>query len=633
MFDVIQNFSQSVNRLSQAINRKFFVLAAVAVALMAIPTFLDVCFRLFFSRSVLGAIELVEFLQVVLVFGALAFVQDKRGHIKVTLVFDKLSAPVQACLHFFTSGSSLILFGICTLFLWNMGMEKWQGNEASMMLGIPVAFFVFFATLGAALLTFSLLGEWLDSLNTLLQKRQFFLLLVGFVFLVVMVSLPFLLKGTPLAENLLVLGSVGMAFLMLLLVLGMPIGFAMAAVGYMGMIALYPNMNSANSMLGLTPYAVSANYVYSVVPMFILMGELATHSGISRDLFHATNVWLGNLPGGLAIASISGCAGFAAVSGDSMATAVTMASVALPEMRKHNYDPGLACATLAAGGTLGILIPPSTGFIFYALVTEESVGKLFVAGIIPGILMTALFIAILYFYAKRYPHLAPRGEKTTFSAKLDALRGVVPMVALIILILGGILAGYFSPNEGGAVGAVGTLSYAVARRRLSWCSLFEALKSTAFITASLLIILIGVGLLSYFFAATALPFELADLIIGMEANRYVVLLAIVVLYIVLGCLMNVLPMILLTLPAIFPTVVSLGFDPIWFGVVTVILMEMGQITPPVGINVFALSTVATDVPMASIYRRILPFFFGMLTLVLILTLFPALATWLPELLF
>jgi tripartite ATP-independent transporter DctM subunit len=354
------------------------------------------------------------------------------------------------------------------------------------------------------------------------------------------------------------------------------------------------------------------------------------YSGVSRDLFTAANMWLGRFPGGIAVASVAGCAGFAAVSGDSMATAVTMSSVALPEMRKKNYEPGFACATLAAGGTLGILIPPSAGFIFFSLVTDVSIGRLFVAGIIPGIMLAGIFVVMVVIFALRNPHLAPPGDSVALLEKILSLRKITVMIGLIILVLGGILSGAFTPNEGGAVGAMGTLIYAACARRISWAQVWKSISTATAVSAQLMLILVGVGLLGYFFAATHLPFKLSAFVVGLDANRYVIFACIVLLYIVLGCLVNVIPMMLLTMPAIFPSIEALGFDPVWFGVVTIILLEMGQITPPVGINVFALASIAKDVPMVSIFKRVVPFFFAMLVMTLILTLFPELATWLPE---
>ncbi len=622
----------ALSRASIKINRVLFALAAVFSALMAVPTVLDVLYRWLFSRSIPGAAEMVEFSMVILVFGALGFLNDKRGHIRVDLIASRLPKSAQAGLELFSSLCGVVLIAIMTWCLLENGWSKYVNTEVSTMLGIPVYIFAYFAALGAATFALALLAQFVEVLGSMLREKRWVALVISLACGVIILCLAVVVKDSSLMDNLLALGSLGMALLLALILFGMPIGIGMALVGFMGMVILYPNMESAFAMFGITPYNTGSNYLYSVVPMFILMGELASYSGISRDLFNAAAVWLGRLPGGLAVASTSGCAGFAAVSGDSMATAVTMASVALPEMRRKKYEPGLACATLAAGGTLGILIPPSTGFIFYSLVTETSIGKLFLAGILPGLLLTLIFVAIIVVYAKRWPKLAPRGESTTMREKLLALKGVVVMLLLILLILGGILRGWFSPNEGGAVGAVATFIYAVARGRLSLRGFWAALVSTTKVTASLLLILVGVGVLGYFFAATGLPFDLADLVVNLEANRYVILAAVVVFYIVLGALMNVIPMILLTLPAIFPTIEGLGFDPIWFGVVIVILMEMGQITPPVGINVFALSSVAPDVPMAGIFKNIVPFFLGMLLLIVILVIIPGLATVLPTVL-
>ena len=424
-----------------------------------------------------------------------------------------------------------------------------------------------------------------------------------------------------------------MCFMLFLLLLGMPIGFAMSIVGFIGLSVLGFNMSPALNSIGISPYSTAASFIMAVVPLFILMGLLASEAGISQELFDTAYKWLGRLPGGLAVAAIAGCAGFAAVCGDSMATAVTMGSVSLPEMRKKNYSPGLACGALAAGGTLGILIPPSVGFIFYAIVTEESVGKLFIAGIVPGILLALSFILCLWLIGMVRPDLAPRGEAVSFREKLQSLKGVLGMFFLFILILGGILMGVFSPTEGGAVGVAGAFAIALLRRKLTLENLMTACKKTVHITGKLMMILIGVGILGYFLAASRLPFDLARLITDAGYSKYLVLTGIIALYIVLGCLMNVIPMILLTLPAIFPTVKALGFDPIWFGVLTVMIMEMGQITPPVGVNVFALSSVAEGVPMGRIFLGIIPFFICIILMILVLIAYPPLATGLVNLLF
>lgn len=632
MPSLLENISDGLTRLSRTVNAKLFVVGAVAAGLMAVPTTIDVVGGLF-HHPMSSAQELVEFLQVVLVYATLGYVQDKRGHIYVEMFFSRFSERAQNVLICALYGGTAVMFGVITWRLGMLALSKVASLEVSMILGIPLSIFVFFAAFGSLMTTLSLVATCLESVVRLLKRGHMPALIVALLLLAALLASPWWLGQVPWAYHKTLLGACGMAALMLLLMLGLPVGFAMLGVGFVGMLLVYPFPAPALNMMGVNSYSTAANYMYSVVPMFILMGEFATHSGISSDLFQTANVWLGRRHGGLAIATVAGCAGFAAVSGDSMATAVTMASVALPEMEKKRYNAGFACATLAAGGTLGILIPPSTGFIFYSLVTEVSIGKLFIAGIVPGFLLAVLFMVMVSIYARRHPDKAPRGEKTTLAEKLASLRGVIGMVLLIMVVLGGILTGMFSPTQGGAVGASGTLLYALIRRRMSWDGFQRSLISTALVTGKLLIILVGVGLLGSFFAVTRVPFELADMVVGLGANKYVVFFGVVVLYIILGCMINVIPMILLTLPALFPTIVALGFDPVWFGVVSVILMEMGQITPPVGINVFAMSTAAPHVPMMAIFRHVIPYFCAMLAMVGILLLFPQLATWLPAVLF
>lgn len=623
---------------SRRVNGVLFALAVLATGLMLIPTVFDVVAREWGQSSLHGAGEMVECLMAVLVFGSLGYLNDRRAHLRVELLIMRLPKQTRRILDGASTITGAVFFSLMAYNLWVMALTKIAAGETTFMLGLPAGPLRMIGVAGLACLAFSLLAQAVHSVELSIRRKRWPELLAMMLASAALLALPFaghaLLgasSGTMSVPG--TAGVLGMLFLLCLLLMGIPIGMVMAGVGYAGLVVLYPSVQAANIMAGMTPWTSVANPVYAVIPMFILMGELALCAGISGDLFRAASAWLGHLPGGLAIATVSGCAGFAAVSGDSMATSVTMAAVALPEMEKQHYDPGLACATLAAGGTLGILIPPSTGFIFYSLVTEESVGKLFVAGIVPGLLLTLLFALLLYGFALLRPDLAPRGKKATLHDRLRSLRGVLPMLGLVVLILGGMLSGMCSPNEGGAVGAAGTALYGAIRGRLSLRSFIGALRATALITARLLLILMGVGLLSTFFAASALPMRLADVLANTAAPPLLAFAGIVIFYMMLGCVMNVVPMILLTLPALYPSVMALGFDPLWFGVVVVIMMEMGQITPPVGLNVFAMSAVARHVPMPDIFRRITPFFLAMLMLVALLVLFPGLATWLPSLLF
>ncbi len=628
----ITPLGETLDRGSAICSKWLYVVALISTAIMAFPTTFDVVSRLAFGISIEGVIEIEELLLVFLTFGTLAFIQSQRGHIIVDMLVARMPARLRVLTDIFNSTLGTGLFAVMTYCMGRNMLDKFSGNEVTFVFNIPLGYAVAFATIGTAVLSVSYLAELLIKIGDAVDNRDAILAALVIILALCFIYSPWFVKDLPIAQNRLLIGGLGMLMMLGLLMIGLPIGVGMAILGALGMIIVYPNFRPAMTMLGIGPYTTASTYLFTVAPMFILMGELALYSGISGDLFKAASTWMGRLPGGLAVASVTGCAGFAAVCGDSMATAVTMASVSLPEMRKKKYDLGLSCACLAAGGTLGILIPPSVGFIFYSLVTEVSVGKLFVAGIIPGILLALIFIFTVVFIAKRNPSMAPPGESSTFKEKIAATKGIFAMLILIVVILGGILTGVFSPNEGGAVGAVGTLIYALGRRRLDYAKAKSAVESATLITAKLVFILIGVGIMGYFFAATRLPFMLSEVITSLDVNRYVIFVAIVIFYIIMGCIMNVIPMILLTLPALFPTIEALQFDPVWFGVVTVILMEMGQITPPVGINVFALSSIATDVPMMHIFRNVVPFFLGMLLLVFVITVFPGIATWLPSVL-
>ncbi|PKN24087.1 MAG: hypothetical protein CVU64_22930 [Deltaproteobacteria bacterium HGW-Deltaproteobacteria-21] len=617
--------------INPVIDRINFV-AAVLLCILPLPVFFDVLFRLLFSSSIPGAIEIEEFLMGILVFFGIAYTHTHGGHINIDLLTSKIPSGarniIETCLYFV----SALFFALMSWQLVAQGIEKFLNHEVSFTYHVPLGIFRFIAAVGAALLAVAVFASFLRALERTAFSRKVPWLIPAFGITALLLAAP-LAGWIPMTWSESTIGILGMCLLFFFLFLGLPIGFGMALTGFLGMTIVYGGIWPSLSMLGISSYDTAASYMLTVVPLFILMGEFAYRSGISKDLFDTAYTWLGRLPGGLAISSVAGCAGFSAICGDSLATAVTMGTIATPEMRKKGYDMKMATGCLAAGGTLGILIPPSVGFIFYAIVTEESIGRLFIAGILPGLLLTALFMGTIYIRVRRRPELGPPGEPSTFREKLVSLRGVVGMLVLFVLILGGILSGIFSPVEGGSIGAVGAFVYALVRRRMTSQVLFTALKDTLAITTKLLLILIGVGILGYFLASTRLPFALAEFVTGLEVNRYFVFAAVILLFMLLGCLLNVIPMILLVLPTIFPSIVALGFDPIWFGVVAVLTMEMGQITPPIGVNVFAIGSVAKDVPMQDIFRGIVPFFFCMVFCILVLTVFPQIATWLPSVLF
>jgi len=424
-------------------------------------------------------------------------------------------------------------------------------------------------------------------------------------------------------------GIIGIALLFLLFASGMPIGFVMALVGLLGYIYL-GSLDAGLYILGYSFYSNGTNYTLSVIPLFMLMGQFAAHSGLSRDIYHTVEKWIGHRLGGLAMATIGACAGFAAISGSSVATAATMGTVALPEMKKYQYAQSLSTGTVAAGGTLGILIPPSATFVFYAILTEQSVGKLFIAGIFPGVLLAILFMLAISIQVRLNPTIAPRGRGTTVKEKVFALKGVWGMIVLFILVMGGIYTGVFTPTEAAGVGAFGAFIFSLSKKQMTWKNFRGSLSMTAQFTAFIFIIVISAHIFGKFLAVTRIPSELATYMVGLAVSEYLILAFVVILYTILGMFLEGFAIMVLTIPIIHPLMVDLGFDPIWFGVMVVIMLEMSLITPPVGVNVFVIKGVAKDVPMYTIFRGIWPFWVAMLVSLIILSFFPDIALFLPD---
>ena len=428
------------------------------------------------------------------------------------------------------------------------------------------------------------------------------------------------------------IGVGGLAAMFALMVLRMPVGMAMLAVGYFGVV-LMNGSRAANALLVTEAFSATANYNLTVIPLFILMGNIASAAGFSRRLYEAAFAWVGRLRGGLASASIVGCAAFSAVSGSSVATAVTIGKVALPEMKRFGYSDALATGAVAAGGTLGFLIPPSTGFVLYAILTEESIGQLFMAGILPGLLLTAFFMITVTIVTMRNPEAGPRGPAVPFKERMLALLRAFPLLAIIVTSIGGIYLGVFTPGEAAGIGAGLIILMALAMRKLAWDVLTGAVLDTVRTTAMLYLIIIGASVLNPFLALTHVPAALGEAMTSLGLGPYGVLFAIVVIYLVLGMFMDGLAMLVVTIPIFFPIMMGLGFDPIWFGVIAVILIEMGMITPPVGLNVFVVKSVAQDVPMGTIFRGVLPFWVAMAACLLAIVIFPQIALIIPQAMF
>ncbi|NLL52796.1 MAG: TRAP transporter large permease [Peptococcaceae bacterium] len=428
------------------------------------------------------------------------------------------------------------------------------------------------------------------------------------------------------------LAIIGIIVLVILLFMGMNIGITMMAVGFFGVFAIR-GLDPAVGVLKTIPFTYASNYSFAVIPLFILMGQFAFHSGMSSDLFNAADKWLSRFKGGLAMATVAACAGFSAICGSTAATAATMGVVALPEMRKYGYKDGLATGSIAAGGTLGILIPPSTGFIIYGIIAEQSIGRLFAAGIIPGILLALCYILSIAVQVRIQPQIAPGTKKYPFKEMLSALKGTLGIIILFVAVIGGMFANIFTANEAAGVGAALTLIMMIVKRQFTWAKFVDCLRSAVKTSGMIFLILIGAYVFGAFLALTQLPMVLANFVTGLDVSPYVVLLVILVLYALLGCIMDSLAMVMLTVPIFLPIITAIGFDPIWYGVLMIMVMEMGLITPPVGMNVYIVAGVAKDVPLVEIFKGVAPMVVGMLVAVIIVCAFPQLSLWLPNLLF
>ncbi|MEJ2121301.1 MAG: TRAP transporter large permease [Alphaproteobacteria bacterium] len=492
-----------------------------------------------------------------------------------------------------------------------------------------------------------------------------------------------------------VIAALALGAMFLALAVGMPIGFSMGLAGTLGVVAII-GFEPGMALLGQTAYEEVITQSLSVVPLFVLMGFFATQSGLSAGLYRACNTWIGHRRGGLALATIGACGAFAAICGSSLATAATMSQVALPEMRRYNYDMRLATGSIAAGGTIGILIPPSVILVLYGILTESNIGELFIAGIVPGILTVIFFMATISIITNRNPELGPQGERATTREKIEALRDVWGTLLLFLLVIGGIYTGAFSPTEAASIGAAGAfnlsaISFAgtatgtpkrvlpfavwllvgsatliavavvwnlIAGHEptewpewLRWVIVIplgasqllmlvigrymskdvgSALLETAKTTGMIFMILIGAIIVNKFLLISGLAEVLGSWVDGLDMSRMAIMVIILLIYLVLGCALDALAMILLTIPIFFPIVQRLEFDPIWFGVIIVMVVELGLITPPIGMNVFVIKGLAPSVPLGRIYRGVTPFVIAEILLIILLVIFPQIATWLPR---
>jgi tripartite ATP-independent transporter DctM subunit len=422
---------------------------------------------------------------------------------------------------------------------------------------------------------------------------------------------------------------VGFAAFLALAFLRVPMAFAMGIVGFVG-VGYMLNFRAASAMIAQVTYETGLSYTLSVIPLFILMGNFVVRAKLSDELYHAAYCFLGHRRGGLAMSTVIACAGFGAICGSSIATAATFSKVSYPSMRKYGYKDALSAGAIAGGGTLGILIPPSVIMVIYGIMTETSIGKLFAAGIIPGIVATVLLCLAVKYMTWRDPESGPPAEPHSWSERLQSLLYVWPVVLLFLLVIGGIYMGWFTATEGAGIGAGGAFVFALARRVLTLRVVFEVLIESARTTSMLFMILIGALLFANFVNYTSMPADLKRFVTIFQATPVLVVIAICAIYVVLGTAMEELSMILLTVPLFFPVITSLGYDPVWFGIIIVIVVQIGLISPPVGMNIFVVKNLLRHISIGTVFQGVTPFTVALVALLAVIVAFPGLATWLPS---
>jgi len=410
----------------------------------------------------------------------------------------------------------------------------------------------------------------------------------------------------------------------------MPVAFAMIASGVLG-FSLIVSPQASFSMVISELFETFSSYSLTVIPLFVMMGQVAFHAGISRRLFRTAYVWMGHLKGGLAMATVGACAGFGAICGSGPATAATMASVALPEMKRYGYADSLASGTVAAGGSLGMLIPPSVVFIVYALMTEQSIGDLFLAGILPGLLIAFLFCLNIYIRSARDKTLGPAGPKHSWKERFQSLGGVIETVLLFILVMGGMFKGFFTPIEAAAIGAAGSFLIALFQKEMSFLKLKKILLETIRTSSMIFFIVAGAVIFGRFLAVSRIPFVVAESFVSLPLPREITMMLIILFFLIAGCFIDALALMLLTIPIFFPVIQELGFDPVWFGVIVVVITQMGVITPPVGVNVYVVSGIERDIPLPVIFKGAMPFLGMLILAAVILILVPQICLFLPGL--
>jgi tripartite ATP-independent transporter DctM subunit len=602
--------------------------------LMIAVTFIDVIMRYIFNRPFLGVIELTEVLMIVAIFMAVAHTQDQKKHIIIDVITNQLKEKSRLALEFITAFLGL---GTLIILTWRMIVQiiffTGRNQMHSQMLPIPAAPFAAVIALGCFCLTLLLLRDLLKQVveaSKLKLNWSYWLIMLGVPVVFIVLALSWM-QPESWKISLPLLGFIGIVFSLVLMLAGMPIAFSLILTALLFTAHIRGPEISLNT-LGTELYRNAGTYNWSVLPFFVVMGFVCFHARFGDDLYYTAYKWLGHLKGGMAIATIMACTGFAAIVGDSVAAVATMGTVAMPQMKKYNYDDRLSTGAILGGASLGPIIPPSTLFIIYGVLTSVSVGAMFIAGIIPGLILAAIFTLIIIIWCRISPNLAPTGESSTWKVRLTSLKSVGPVLILFVLVIGGIYMGAFTPTEGGAIGAMGAFFIGLAMKRWRWSNIRQALLTSGSTVSMVFLILAGALMFTRFVGWCNLSGTLTTLINESGLSAMIFVLLVLLVLFVLGMFIDTMPLILIGVPIVAPVAKAFGLDPVWFGIVYCVDINLGTLTPPVGITLFVMKGMNKEIPMSTIYRGSIPFCLGTLLCLIIIYLVPSLVTWLPGLL-
>ncbi len=624
----IDSFLQFCNSSASFLKKinKFLSLAGMLVFMIMVAlTFADVILRYFFNNPLSATFEITGLLMVLVVFSSIAYVQSCKNHVVMDVFTGTLSENNKILLE---SATTLWSVAVCLLSMYTAARFSLQTKSITPQLGFSIKPCVWFVVFGFGMLSVTLAVDWLSLLaRTALQGkgRIFLALVLGIVPVILCTWLAF--NKIPQLNSVAV-GCLGIIFLFILFLAGMPVAFSLMAAGFT-FSCLIRGLSPALGFYGKLMFNTSSNYAWSPLMFFMLMGYFCFYGDLGRGLYRCARHWLGHLRGGLAQGSVYACAAFGAVVGDTLSGSIAMSAIALPEMRDSGYEDKLAVGTLACSGVIGVLIPPSTEFIMYAVLAEQSVAELFMAGVIPGIICTLLFCAAIWIKVYFNPSLAPRLPKEPLSARISSLVSALPIIVLFVLVIGGIYGGVFTATEGGSIGAIGSLVCGLVLHNFTFQKFYEALNEAAKFIAMSFTILTGAAVFGYFMALSRIPALLAGSIASAGISSGITMLAIVCILFILGCFVPSMPLMLVCVPTFLPIAKMFQWDLVWFGVMLVILLNQATITPPFGINLFVIKEVA-GIPLRKMFAASVPFIIGMGICALIVYFIPGTATWLPS---